>query len=81
MNNIGETLRRERVRQGLDFQKLSEITKISTRMLQAMEEGDLAKLPGGVFTRSFFKQYSAILGLDPSYVDSPRSALRPLQTP
>jgi cytoskeletal protein RodZ len=70
MNTIGETLRRERVRQGLDFQRLSETTKISTRMLQAMEAGDLAKLPGGVFTRSFFKQYAAILELDPSYVDS-----------
>jgi cytoskeletal protein RodZ len=76
MNTIGDALRRERVSQGLDFQKLSEATKISTRMLQAMEEGDLAKLPGGVFTRSFLKQYAAILGLDPSYVDSELQELR-----
>jgi cytoskeletal protein RodZ len=39
-------------------------------MLQAMESGDLSKLPGGVFTKSFLKQYANILGLDPAYVDA-----------
>ncbi len=50
-------------------------------MLQAMEAGDLAKLPGGVFTRSFFKQYAAILGLDPNYVDSELRELQIETTP
>ena len=77
MNNVSETLRRERLRQGLDLQKLSDITKISTRMLQAMEMGDLSKLPGGVFTRSFFKQYAIALGLDPASVESEIRQLSP----
>jgi cytoskeletal protein RodZ len=77
MNNLSETLRRERLRQGLDLQKLSDDTKISSRMLQAMEAGDLAKLPGGVFTRSFFKQYATALGLDPAFIESEIRQLSP----
>jgi cytoskeleton protein RodZ len=70
MNTIGETMRRERVRQGLDLQTVSETTKIGTRMLKAMEAGDFGKLPGGVFTRSFVRQYATALGLDPAYVEA-----------
>jgi cytoskeletal protein RodZ len=81
MNTIGETLRRERVRQGYDLQKLSESTKIGTRMLHAMETGDLSKLPGGVFTRSFYKQYAAILGLDSDFVESELRQLLPEAAP
>ncbi len=46
-------------------------------MLQAMEAGDLSKLPGGVFTRSFFKQYAAALGLDPAFVEAEVRELSP----
>lgn len=70
MDTIGETMRRERVRQGLDLQTVSENTKIGTRMLKAMEAGDFGKLPGGVFTRSFVRQYATALGLDPAYVEA-----------
>jgi cytoskeleton protein RodZ len=77
MNNISETLRRERLRQGLDLQTLSDTTKISSRMLQAMEAGDLSRLPGGVFTRSFFKQYAAALGLDSAFVEAEIRELLP----
>jgi cytoskeleton protein RodZ len=77
MNNISETLHRERLRQGLDLKQLSDSTKISGRMLLAMEAGDLSKLPGGVFTRSFFKQYAAALGLDPAFVAAEVRELSP----
>jgi cytoskeletal protein RodZ len=69
MNTIGETLRRERVRQGLDLQTVSQSTKIGTRLLKAIEAGEFGKLPGGVFTRSFIKQYATALGIDGAYVD------------
>jgi cytoskeletal protein RodZ len=81
MNNMSETLRRERLRQGLDLKQLSETTKISGRMLQAMEEGNLSRLPGGVFTRSFFKQYAAALGLDPAFVEDEIRQISPVPEP
>ena len=64
MTSIGETLRSERLRLGLDLNQVAERTKIGTRLLQAMEANDFDKLPGGVFTRSFVKQYARVLGLD-----------------
>ncbi len=76
MTSIGETLRRERLRQGLDLQQVSQSTKIGTRMLQAMEADDLSKLPGGVFTRSFIKQYAIALGMDASALEPELRALR-----
>jgi len=69
MTSIGETLRRERLQQGLDLQQLSKTTKIGTRMLQAMEQNDFSKLPGGVFTRSFIRQYAVALGLQATALD------------
>jgi cytoskeletal protein RodZ len=81
MNNISETLRRERLRQGLDLKQLSDSTKISGRMLQAMEDGDLSRLPGGVFTRSFFKQYAAALGLDSAFVEVELRQISPAPEP
>ncbi len=77
MSAIGETLRRERVRQGLDLQALSQTTKIGTRMLGAIETGDYAKLPGGVLTRNFIKQYAIALGVDPASFESELSDFRP----
>ncbi len=64
MATIGETLRSERLRLGLNLDQVAERTKIGTRLLQAMEANDFEKLPGGVFTRSFVKQYARVLGLD-----------------
>ena len=69
MTSIGETLRRERLLQGLELKQVAQSTKIGTRMLQAMEQDDFSKLPGGVFTRSFVKQYAAALGLHPTALD------------
>ncbi len=76
MTTIGETLRRERLQQGLDLQQVSETTKIGTRMLQAMEQNDFSKLPGGVFTRSFIRQYAVALGLQATALDEQLSHLQ-----
>ncbi|MDQ6663892.1 MAG: DUF4115 domain-containing protein, partial [Acidobacteriota bacterium] len=64
MTSIGETLRRERLRLGLDLDVVAQRTKIGTRLLKAIEADEFDKLPGGVFTRSFVKQYAGVLGLD-----------------
>jgi cytoskeleton protein RodZ len=64
MTSIGETLRRERQRRNLDLPKIAGELKISVRFLEAMEEDDFGKLPGGVFTKSFVRQYADFLGLD-----------------
>jgi cytoskeleton protein RodZ len=64
MASVGETLRRERLRSGLDLEKIAQVTKISVRMLEYMEADRFDKLPGGVFARSFVRQYARAVGLD-----------------
>jgi len=64
MTSIGETLRRERTKLNLDLEQVSQELKISCRMLSAIEEERFERLPGGVFSRSFVRQYARHLGLD-----------------
>ena len=64
MTSVGETLRAERVRRKLELDQISKELKISSRFLDAIETGEYDKLPGGVFTKSFVRQYARLLGLD-----------------
>jgi cytoskeleton protein RodZ len=64
VSSFGETLRRERELRGIDLREVAEATKISVRFLQALENGRLDILPGGIFPRAFVRQYAAYLGLD-----------------
>jgi len=64
MRSVGETLRAERLKRNLTLDQISRELKISTRFLDAIEAGEFNKLPGGVFTRSFVRQYARLLGLD-----------------
>ena len=68
MATFGENLRREREMRGVTLEEISESTKISVRLLTAIEADDFSKLPGGVFTRSFIRNYSQYLGLDEEHV-------------
>jgi cytoskeleton protein RodZ len=64
MASFGENLQREREMRGVTLEEISSATKISVRFLQAIEAGEFAKLPGGIFTRSFIRAYAKYLGLD-----------------
>jgi len=64
MTSVGETLRQQRLRRNVELQQVSEELKISSRMLEAIEADEYGKLPGGVFAKSFVRQYAAVLGLD-----------------
>ena len=64
MTGFGDKLRREREMRGVSLEEISESTKIGTRSLRALEEGDFDKLPGGIFNKGFVRAYSRFLGLD-----------------
>jgi cytoskeleton protein RodZ len=64
MTPVGETLRRERLKRHLELDQISNELKISARMLEAIEQEKFDRLPGGVFARSFVRQYARLLGLD-----------------
>ncbi len=64
MASFGENLRREREMRGVSLEEISATTKINLRFLQALEAEDFARIPGGLFTRSFLRTYADYLGLD-----------------
>jgi cytoskeleton protein RodZ len=64
MSAFGENLRREREMRGVSLEEIASATKISLRFLHAIEAEDFAKLPGGIFGRSFIRSYARYLGLD-----------------
>jgi cytoskeletal protein RodZ len=49
----------------VSLQELAVTTKISARVLEALERNDPSKLPGGIFSRSFVRAYAREVGVDP----------------
>lgn len=64
MSGFGEKLRRQREMRGVSLEEISATTKIGTRSLQAIEDEDFDKLPGGIFNKGFVRAYARYLGLD-----------------
>jgi cytoskeleton protein RodZ len=64
MDGIGDSLRSERLRAGLTLQQIATQTKIGQYLLQAIEANQFDRLPGGLLTRSFVRQYAQVVGLD-----------------
>src|SRR5882757_31386 len=61
---FGEKLRKQREQRGLALDAISNSTKISTRMLRALEDEHFDHLPGGVFNKGFVRAYARQVGLD-----------------
>jgi cytoskeletal protein RodZ len=66
--DITETLQQAREKKSLSMEDVSRLTKISLRILEAMEAGAFEKLPGKLYTRSFLKQYADFLGIDSDWI-------------
>lgn len=64
MKEIGQLLKDKRDSLKISLEEVAVSTKISVKILQALEEGDLAKLPAKPFVRGFIQSYSKFLGLD-----------------
>ncbi len=79
MASFGENLRREREMRGVTLEEISAATKIAIRSLQALEEEDFSRLPGGIFTRSFIRAYARHLGLDEDSVLAEYQLIAPPQ--
>ena len=61
---FGRELQLEREKRGVSLETVSDETKVSTRLLHALEVDDFASLPGGVFQRGIVRSYCRFLGLD-----------------
>ena len=62
--NFGERLKRERELREVTLEEITSATRIGGRFLEALENEDWDKLPGGVFNRGFVRSVARYLGLD-----------------
>jgi cytoskeleton protein RodZ len=62
--NFGERLHREREMREVSVEEITGATRIARRYLEALENEDWSKLPGGVFGRGFVRSIARYLGLD-----------------
>jgi cytoskeletal protein RodZ len=94
MSELGPRLKQARLAKGVSLRQIEASTKISVGALEALEKDDYARLPGGIFARSFVRAYAVAVGLNPDDTvhefltefekferDNERSAKRPEITP
>ncbi|MFP5483608.1 MAG: helix-turn-helix domain-containing protein, partial [Gammaproteobacteria bacterium] len=66
--NPGEILRAAREKAGYSLSDISAQTKINERQLEAIESGDVGRLPPETFAKAFIKSYCKALKMDPAPV-------------
>ncbi len=66
MDELGNLLREAREARGLSLADAQEATRINSRYLQALEEGQYGSLPSQVHVRGYLRNYAKFLSLDPN---------------
>ena len=64
MAELGEELRRERVRRNLTFKDVEQVLHIKTTYLEAIEDGNYDIIPGQVYVKGFIRNCGNYLDLD-----------------
>ncbi len=62
--SVGEILRRERLHYGKSLEDVEGTLRIRASYLDAIEQGDYARLPGRVYASGFVRAYAKYLDLD-----------------
>jgi cytoskeletal protein RodZ len=57
-----------RERHGISLREIADQTRIPLRHLQELERGDVRNWPGGVYARSWARDYANLAGIDPDRV-------------
>ena len=55
-----------RKNRGISLEQIAQSTKIGVRSLEAIERGDFQKLPGGIYSTSYIRQYARAIDYDES---------------
>jgi len=67
MASLGQELKRERELRAIPLKEIANITKISIRYLQALEEDRLDILPGSFFIKGVIQAYAKAIGVEENY--------------
>ena len=66
--SFGAWLRRQREIREIPLHEIADVTKISIRYLEALEQDRFDVLPAPVFAKGFLREYARYVGLDPDEV-------------
>ena len=53
---------------GISLHQIADTTKIGVRLLEAIEQGEFEKLPGGIYNTSYIRQYARAIDYDESAI-------------
>lgn len=73
--SLGDLLRDAREEKELSFEQLNEATRISVRVLQAIEQDDLEGASGLIYMRGFVRTLATFHDLDPDWLGAKLDAL------
>ncbi len=59
-----DEIRRIREERNISIEEVAEKTNIKAAYIRAIENGDLSRLPGGVYNKAFIRSISEFLGID-----------------
>jgi transcriptional regulator with XRE-family HTH domain len=62
---VTERLKQARESRGLSHRQMAGVTKVSTRVIAALEEGRIERVPPGVYRRSLVRLVAGEVGLEP----------------
>lgn len=74
--DFGNLLRQERVRCGYTVDEVASRLKITSRMVRAIEDGDMASMPHAVYAKGFIRAYAQLFGLSDAEVRAACASLR-----
>lgn len=66
--NVSEILKNARQEAGIDLTQAVKDTGINRKYLEAIEAGELERLPEGLYQEKYLKEYAGYLGLDFSWL-------------
>jgi cytoskeletal protein RodZ len=66
----GQIIKLLREQRGLSVRNIAEMTKVSVRYLEFIEEENFQKLPARAYIRGFLMLYAKALGYDPDRMSS-----------
>lgn len=59
-----ESLALRRQKKGISLEEIADATKIGIRALKAIESGEFDKLPGGIYSTNYIRQYARLVEAD-----------------
>ena len=78
MESLGQLLKHTRESKNISLEDVSRSTKMSLKVLNALEADEISKLPSGVYARVFVKTYGAFLGVGTQAMEQFEQAHHPL---